>query len=63
MKPKVLIASLLPLLSAIASMGSHRTHRHGRLSNQITAPPRYEQCEDYKDISSWMAEHLKLMPS
>uniref|UniRef100_A0A6P4FS05 Interaptin n=1 Tax=Drosophila rhopaloa TaxID=1041015 RepID=A0A6P4FS05_DRORH len=57
---QVSIASLLPLLSAIATVESQHTRGFGSLSNQMRAPLGNEKCEDYSDISTWMDEHVKL---
>nr|XP_036672321.1 protein SGM1 [Drosophila suzukii] len=58
MEPKVSIASLLLLLSAIKAVENQPNT--GSLSNQKRTPSSNEHCEDYNDISSWMKEQLNL---
>ncbi|XP_037720432.1 GRIP and coiled-coil domain-containing protein 2 [Drosophila subpulchrella] len=61
MEPKVSIASLLLLLSAIKAVENQpNTHNYESLSTQKRTPSSNEQCEDYNDISSWMKEQLNL---
>ncbi|XP_033161340.1 reticulocyte-binding protein PFD0110w [Drosophila mauritiana] len=55
---QVSIASLLLVISAITL--AKNTHDYGNIYNQIRAPPVKERCDDYNDISKWIAEQVKL---